>query len=242
MEIGTIKQERYTDGEGDRGRVVPASAPHLTGSYAAPRLPLPGPKVLVAGVDEVGRGALFGPVVAAAVILPESAADELATIMGGTIKDSKKLSPAKREKLAAHIQQVAIAWKIGCADNNEIDQINIFQATLLAMKRAVLGLLVQPELCLVDGKWSLPDLPMPQQTIVKGDELTLAIAAASIVAKVWRDELIDGLATNYSVYDLANNKGYGTAQHIRALQQHGPSPLHRISFSPCRAALRALDC
>jgi ribonuclease HII len=193
-------------------------------------------------VDEVGRGALFGPVVAAAVILPLPAADELATIMGGCIKDSKKLSPGTRQKVAARIQQVALAWQIGCADNNEIDQLNILQASLLAMKRAVLGLKVQPELCLVDGKWLIPDLPMPQQALVKGDERSLVIAAASIVAKVWRDDLIEGLATNYSVYDLASNKGYGTADHIRALQQHGPSPLHRMSFSPCRAALRDRDC
>ena len=197
---------------------------------------------LVAGVDEVGRGALFGPVVAAAVILPMSAADELVSTMGGCIKDSKKLSGTTRQKLAEYIQQVALAWNIGCADNNEIDQLNILQASLLAMKRAVLGLKVQPEVCLVDGKWLLPDLPMPQQTLVKGDERSPVIAAASIVAKVWRDELIAGLATKYTVYDLANNKGYGTEQHIKALQQHGPSPLHRMSFTPCRAALTTQGC
>lgn len=192
---------------------------------------------LIAGVDEVGRGALFGPVVAAAVILPLSAADELASMMGGCIKDSKKLSSTKRQKLSAHIQKVALAWKIGCADHHEIDRLNIFHASLLAMKRAVLGLQVQPELCLVDGKWLIPDLSMPQLTLVKGDERSLPIAAASILAKVWRDELIAGLATKHAVYDLVNNKGYGTIRHLEALQQYGPSLLHRMSFSPCRAAL-----
>lgn len=206
------------------------------------RLPeLPHDERLVAGVDEVGRGALFGPVVAAAAILPVSAAQELVTIMGG-IKDSKQLSGIARQKLAVRIQELVLDWKIGYADNHEIDELNILKATLLAMKRAVLALEVQPEMCLVDGKWLIPELPMPQQTMIKGDERSLVIASASILAKVWRDELIAGLATKYSVYDLANNKGYGTAQHIRALQQYGPSPLHRMSFSPCRAALRAWDC
>ena len=135
-----------------------------------------------------------------------------------------------------------MAWKIGYADHQEIDQTNIFQASLLAMRRAVVGLEVQPELCLVDGKWSLPELPIPQQTLVKGDERSLVIAAASIVAKVWRDELIVGLAADHPVYDLANNKGYGTQRHLMALQQHGPSPLHRMSFSPCRIVPRTQDC
>lgn len=198
------------------------------------------PQGMIVGVDEVGRGALFGPVVAAAVILPSSAASQLEVMMGGCIKDSKKLSATTRAKLAAYIQEVALVWNIGCADNNEIDRLNILQASLLAMKRAVLGLQVQPELCLVDGKWLIPDLPVPQMTLVKGDERSLLIAAASILAKVWRDDLIANLALSYTVYDLVKNKGYGTAQHIRALQQHGPSHLHRMSFSPCRAALTKL--
>ncbi|WP_337885166.1 ribonuclease HII [Fischerella thermalis] len=185
----------------------------------------------VAGVDEVGRGCLFGPVVAAAVILPN---DALSALMAAKIKDSKKLSGSRRSQLAQHIRSVAIDYKIGFASVVEIDQINILQATLLAMKRAVLKLKVQPTLCLIDGKQSINDLPLLQQTIVKGDERSLAIAAASIIAKVWRDELIVRLASKYPMYDLEQNKGYGSPKHLLALQEHGPSPLHRKSFRPCR--------
>lgn len=190
---------------------------------------------LVAGVDEVGRGALFGPVVAAAVILPKSAFAELSA---AGVRDSKQLSSYRRGKLAAQIQAIALDWKIGYASNKEIDQINIFHASLLAMKRAVIKLNVEPELCLVDGKWQLPDLPIPQQNLVKGDEKSLVIAAASIVAKVWRDDLITRLAAKYPAYNLAGNKGYGTAHHLLALQQHGPSRFHRRSFSPCRVDIK----
>jgi ribonuclease HII len=185
----------------------------------------------VAGVDEVGRGALFGPVVAAAVILPASAFAELA-IAG--VRDSKKLSRSSRVKLAEQINSVAIDCQIGFADVSEIDQLNILQASLLAMKRAVTKLKVQPGVCLVDGLQRLPDLAVPQHNLVKGDERSLVIAAASIVAKVLRDELVLQLATDYPMYDLVNNKGYGTARHLLALQEHGPSPLHRSSFSPCQ--------
>ena len=186
---------------------------------------------LVAGVDEVGRGALFGPVVAAAVILPASALPQLAII---GVKDSKQLSRLRRLKLAQEIQRLALDWRIGYATSYEIDQINILQASLLAMKRAVLKLKVQPNICLVDGNQSLPDLAIPQQTMVKGDERSLEIAAASVVAKVWRDELVIRFAAKYPNYDLVANKGYGTERHRLALQQYGPSRLHRISFSPCR--------
>ncbi|MDZ7959360.1 MAG: ribonuclease HII [Aulosira sp. DedQUE10] len=185
----------------------------------------------MAGVDEVGRGALFGPVVAAAVMLPERAWPEL---MAAKIKDSKKLSSSRRTKLAQQICALAIDWKIGFASTAEIDQINILQATLLAMKRAVLKLKVQPALCLIDGNQSVKDLLLPQQTIVKGDERSLNIAAASIVAKVWRDELVLRLASKYPMYDLARNKGYGSQKHLLALQQYGPSPLHRKSFRSCQ--------
>lgn len=195
---------------------------------------LSGTQTLVAGVDEVGRGALFGPVVAAAVILPASALPQLA-IAG--VKDSKQLSRLRRIKLAQEIQRLALDWRIGYATSYEIDQINILQASLLAMKRAVLKLKVQPDLCLVDGRQSLPDLPVPQRPMIKGDERSLEIAAASVVAKVWRDELVIRFATKYPDYDLVANKGYGTQRHRLALQQHGPSPLHRRSFSPCRVGL-----
>ncbi len=195
---------------------------------------LSGTQTLVAGVDEVGRGALFGPVVAAAVILPASALPQLA-IAG--VKDSKQLSRLHRIKLAQEIQGLALDWRIGYATSYEIDQINILQASLLAMKRAVLKLKVQPDLCLVDGRESLPDLPVPQRPMIKGDERSLEIAAASVVAKVWRDELVIRFATKYPDYDLVANKGYATERHRLALQQHGPSPLHRMSFSPCRVGL-----
>jgi ribonuclease HII len=191
----------------------------------------------IAGVDEVGRGALFGPVVAAAVIVPVSALSQLA--LAG-VKDSKQLSRLRRLKLAQEIQRLAFDWKIGYATSDEIDQINILQASLLAMKRAILKLKVQPDLCLIDGKQSLPNLSLPQQTMVKGDERSLEIAAASVVAKVWRDDLIVRLATRYPDYDLVANKGYGTQRHRLALQQYGPSRLHRKSFSPCQIGMK--DC
>lgn len=189
---------------------------------------LPG---LIAGVDEVGRGCLFGPVVAAAVILPDEA---LLALMAAEIKDSKKLSSSRRRKLAQQICAMAIDWRIGFAGVAEIDRINILQATLLAMKRAVLKLKVQPTLCLIDGNQLIKDLPLPQQKIIKGDERSLTIAAASIVAKVWRDELIVRLASKYPMYDLERNKGYGSQKHLLALQKYGTSPLHRQSFRPCQ--------
>lgn len=189
---------------------------------------------LVAGIDEVGRGALFGPVVAAAVILPVSAFSQLVT---AEIKDSKKLSHSRRVQLAQQICTLAIDWKIGYAATAEIDQINILQATILAMRRSVQKLKVQPALCLVDGNQPVKDLPMPQQTIIKGDERSLNIAAASIVAKVWRDDLIQRLAIKYPMYDLKSNKGYGSNKHLLALQEYGASPLHRQSFRPCQIQL-----
>ncbi|HEY9691528.1 MAG TPA: ribonuclease HII [Oculatellaceae cyanobacterium] len=198
---------------------------------------------LVAGVDEVGRGALFGSVVAAAVILPLSAFEPLAK---AGVRDSKKLTATRRLKLAEQIKSIAIDCQIGFADVSEIDSFNILQASLLAMKRAVTQLKVQPDLCLVDGKQPLPELSIPQLNLIKGDERSLLIAAASIVAKVWRDQLITQLATEYPMYDLLKNKGYGTAKHLLALQQYGPSPLHRMSFAPCQQAaevqLKTVNC
>jgi len=179
----------------------------------------------------VGRGALFGPVVAAAVILPPSALEELTVAQ---IRDSKQLSGYRRLKLADKICTVAQDWKIGFASTAEIDRYNILQASLLAMKRAVFKLKVQPQLCLVDGNQRIKDLPMPQHTLVKGDERSLLIASASIVAKVWRDALIIRLAAKYPMFDLVANKGYGTQRHLQALQQYGPSRLHRMSFRPCQ--------
>ena len=186
---------------------------------------------LVAGVDEVGRGALFGDVVAAAVILPRYAIASLAQL---GVRDSKKLSPKRRQQLAIEIKSSALAWQIASATVAEIDEINILQASLLAMKRAIANLAVTPEICLVDGNQQIPQLSIPQQTLVKGDGRSIVIAAASILAKVWRDEQMINLASTYPLYYLAQNKGYGTAQHLAALRQHGASSLHRQSFRmPC---------
>jgi ribonuclease HII len=189
------------------------------------------PAEWIAGVDEVGRGALLGPVVAAAVILPSAA---LETLQQAGVTDSKQLSPLQRQRLAQQIQTVAIDCKIGMASVAEIDRLNILRASLLAMQRAILRLQPQPQLCLIDGNQRIPTLTIPQQTIVQGDRQSLVIAAASIVAKVWRDRLLVRLAERYPAYDLATNKGYGTAKHRQAIQAMGICRQHRRSFSPCR--------
>ena len=189
---------------------------------------------LIAGVDEVGRGALFGVVVTAAVILPKNALLDCQEL---GVKDSKKLSARRREILVPQIQSIAIAYNIGIATVAEIDRLNILQATLVAMHRAITGLAVTPELCLVDGNKPIPNLDIPQQTLVKGEDLSISIAAASILAKVWRDRLMIELGELYPLYHLANHKGYGTAQHLIAIDQYGITPEHRQSFSPCRVRL-----
>jgi ribonuclease HII len=193
----------------------------------------------IAGVDEVGRGALFGPVVAAAVILPLEGQSRL---MEWGLTDSKKLSPLQRERLNQCICQGndsswQCSWQLGLASVAEIDRLNILQASLLAMKRAVFKLKPQPRQCLVDGKFVIPDLSMTQNAVIQGDLHCPPIAAASIVAKVWRDHLIERLARQYPGYDLAHNKGYGTAKHRQGLRQLGPSYLHRRSFAPVRNLL-----
>ena len=187
--------------------------------------------VLVAGVDEVGRGALFGSVVAAAVVLPLSQLPKLKEI---GVRDSKKLSPKKRQELIEPIKAIASGGNVSYSSVEEIDQLNILHASLLAMKRAVLALNPAPDICLVDGKFAIPDLSLPQKTIIQGDRQSLVIAAASILAKVWRDNLIVDLAKQYPQYDLAANKGYPTKKHRLALAKYGVSPYHRMSFRPCR--------
>ncbi len=186
---------------------------------------------LIAGVDEVGRGALFGVVVAAAVILPKST---IADCQSWGIKDSKKLSASQRALLVPQIESVAIAYQIGVATVAEIDELNILQATLVAMRRAIAGLEITPELCLIDGNKPVPDLEIPQQTLVKGEDRSVSIAAASILAKVYRDRLMTELGLVYPQYHLAKNKGYGTAQHLAAIAEYGITIEHRTSFSPCR--------
>ena len=186
---------------------------------------------LIGGIDEVGRGALFGCVVAAAVVLPKSA---VARLIALGVKDSKKLSSRQRQKLIEPIEETVTSWHISYASVIEIDRLNILQASLLAMKRSAIGLQVVPDLCLVDGNFSIPELNIPQQTVVKGDLRSPVIAAASILAKEWRDRLISDLSQQYPEYDLAKNKGYPTAKHRLAIAQHGISSHHRRSFKSCR--------
>lgn len=187
------------------------------------------PGELVAGVDEAGRGPLAGPVVAAAVIL-----DPARTIAG--LMDSKALSAARREQLFDLIQARALAWHVAQASREEIDQINILQATLLAMRRAVQGLRPQPGRVLVDGN-RLPVLAVPAEAIVKGDAKVAAISAASILAKVTRDRWCLQLHARWPQYGFDQHKGYGTAQHLAALADHGACPEHRRSFAPVVRAL-----
>jgi len=185
---------------------------------------------LIAGVDEAGRGPLAGPVVAAAVIL-----DERQPIRG--LADSKKLSAKRREALFDEIRAKALCCSIAQASVQEIDQINILQATLLAMRRAVLGLRLPPKLVLVDGN-RLPALEMRAQAIVKGDATVPAISAASILAKVSRDRWCADYHQLFPQYGFDQHKGYGTAEHLAALRQHGPCPEHRRTFRPVTELLR----
>jgi len=185
---------------------------------------------LTAGVDEAGRGPLAGPVVAAAVIL-----DELNPIHG--LNDSKKLSAKRREALFDEIRARALCFAIAEASVQEIDQINILQATLLAMKRAVEALRLPPKLVLVDGN-RLPTLSIRAEAIVQGDTLVPAISAASILAKVHRDRLCEAMHQRYPLYGFDQHKGYGTAQHMAALQAHGPADCHRMTFAPVARSVR----
>lgn len=184
---------------------------------------------LVAGVDEAGRGPLAGPVVAAAVIL-----DPQKPIIG--LADSKKLSASQREALAALIKSSALAWSVGIASVEEIDTLNILQATLLAMQRAVAGLSKPPGHVLVDGNRT-PVLAMPATAIVKGDSTVPVISAASIVAKVTRDDLMLAYAQSYPQFSFQLHKGYGTRAHIAELEQYGILPIHRKSFNPVKSWL-----
>jgi ribonuclease HII len=177
---------------------------------------------IIAGVDEAGRGPLAGPVVSAAVILPENF-----DIRG--INDSKKLSEKKRTALFPVIQSQAIAFGIGIADHGEIDRINILQASLLSMKRAVDDLGLIPDYLLIDGKFTI-DSNIDQRPVIKGDTLSLSIAAASILAKVTRDRIMTDLDLQYPEYEFKRHKGYPTKAHKQAILAHGPCPIHRKSF------------
>jgi ribonuclease HII len=179
----------------------------------------------IAGVDEVGRGCLFGPVFAAAVIL-----DPERPIRG--LRDSKIIDAEEREKLAAQIRARAVCWGVGGADAFEIDQINIYQASRLAMRRAVEALAVPPDFLLIDA--IKVDLPVEQLALIDGDARCRAIAAASIIAKVHRDRVLARWHEVFPQYNLASNKGYSTPDHRRALREHGPTLMHRFSFWPVR--------
>ena len=177
---------------------------------------------IVCGIDEAGRGPLAGPVCAAAVILPEGC------IIEG-VNDSKKLTEKKREQLFDVIKETALAYSIATADEKEIDEINILQATYLAMNRAFRGLSIKPDMALVDGNRD-PNLGIPTRTIVKGDANSMSIAAASILAKVTRDRFMFEMDKKYPEYQFAKHKGYGTKLHYEMLDKYGASEIHRMSF------------
>lgn len=182
--------------------------------------------LLLAGVDEAGRGPLAGPVVAGACILP-------AKFDLPGLNDSKKLTESKREKLFIQIQKQAIDYATGSAEPAEIDALNILQATKLAMKRAIEGLTIRPHYLLIDAL-DLPDVQLPQLSLIGGDHLSASIAAASILAKVARDRLMVQLHSLYPEYMFSKNKGYGTSDHMLVLKHLGPCPLHRRSFAPVK--------
>lgn len=176
----------------------------------------------ICGVDEAGRGPLAGPVCAAAVILPPHL-----EIPG--LNDSKKLTDKRRRELMPVIKEQAIAWGVGFATHQEIDEINILQATFLAMERAIAALQVRPQLALIDGNRE-KDFAIPVKTVVKGDSRSASIAAASVIAKVTRDDLMLQMAQEYPEYGFEIHKGYGTKAHYEALRNFGPSPIHRMTF------------
>ncbi|HLK09932.1 MAG TPA: ribonuclease HII [Candidatus Binatia bacterium] len=206
----------------------PGAAPHLEALLW--RLGIPH----VAGVDEVGMGPLAGPVVAAAVVLPPGSAID-------GVADSKTLTATARERLDAEIRRRAVAVGLGVIEAAEIDRLNIYQAGLRAMARAVAALApVVPGFVLVDGR-EIPELALPQSAYPKGDSFVASIAAASIVAKVYRDALMRALDAVYPEYGFARHMGYATRAHLAAIRAHGPSPVHRRSFAPVRAVTPTAD-
>ncbi len=186
---------------------------------------------IIAGVDEAGRGPLAGPVVSAAVILPRNFSCE-------GINDSKKLSEKKRNELFPLIKKQAIAFSTGISSHREIDQINILQASLLSMKRAVENLSTSPDFILIDGKFTL-DMETDQAALIKGDSKSISIAAASIIAKVTRDTIMKALHNIYPEYNFIQHKGYPTKAHKEAILQHGPCPVHRRTFKGVKEIINA---
>ncbi len=188
-------------------------------------------EAMITGVDEVGRGCIFGAVVAVAVVLPVKDIIKLEEI---GVTDSKKLTAKKRENLVSQIQNIVRDYQIAEIDNKTIDKINILQASFQAMTEAINSLKCSPNLCLIDGNFALPNLQFRQLSLVKGDLRSPVIGCASILAKVWRDQQIIKLSEKFPQYDLQNNKGYPTKKHLEAIQKHGLTPYHRLSFSPCQ--------
>ena len=207
--------------QSEKSRIIP--------SFKSERLLFTRGFQYIAGIDEVGRGSLAGPVVAAAVILPMKR--KLENLKG--VRDSKELTPAKREYLNKLIQEVAIDIGVGVISPQIIDAINILNATRLAMHEAVQKLSHQPDYLLVDGM-ALPGILIAQQAIIRGDKSCLSIACASIVAKVTRDHMMTELSNTYPDYGFQQHKGYGTRSHLECINKLGPTPVHRYSFSPVR--------
>ena len=187
-------------------------------------LPFLKANIIEAGCDEAGRGCLAGPVYAAAVILPSDFKNEL-------LNDSKQLTEKQRYALRPIIEHEALAWAVGVVDNNEIDQINILAASILAMHRAIDGLKLRPEHLIIDGNRFKPYHDIPYTTIVKGDGKMMSIAAASVLAKTYRDDFMNKIAEEYPMYDWLSNKGYPTKKHRTAIKQYGTTPYHRLSFN-----------
>jgi ribonuclease HII len=190
---------------------------------------------LVAGLDEAGRGALAGPVTAAAVILPFDKPHLLQALHA--VNDSKQLTAKVRENLFAQVTDSALAFAVASVSAAVVDEIGIIPATKQAMQMAVSQLTPAPEYLLIDGRIRLKTLPTPQQSVIRGDAKSLSIAAASILAKVTRDRLMIELDGQFPLYGFARHKGYGTAQHLAALEEHGPCPQHRFTFSPIKRPL-----
>lgn len=187
-------------------------------------LPFLKANLIEAGCDEAGRGCLAGPVYASAVILPSDFKNEL-------LNDSKQLTEKQRYALRPIIEHEALAWAVGVVDNNEIDQINILAASILAMHRAIDGLKLRPEHLIIDGNRFKPYHDIPYTTIVKGDGKMMSIAAASVLAKTYRDDFMNKIAEEYPMYDWLSNKGYPTKKHRTAIKQYGTTPYHRLSFN-----------
>jgi len=187
---------------------------------------------LVAGIDEAGRGPLAGPVVAACVIIGPDFKIEPGDLE--LVADSKKLSAKKREKIFKAIKEKALAVKIGVIDSKVIDKINILQASFLAMRHALKKIKLQPDYILTDGRFKIPKISINQSAIIKGDSTVWVIAAASIIAKVSRDWMMNNLDTEYPNYNFSKHKGYGTSEHLKNIAQFGPCPVHRFSFAPIK--------